>query len=201
MTLDVRTMCLGALSEEKASGYELQKSFKEGPYAHFLDASYGSIYPALTRLTEEGLVTWSEQIQEGRPDKKVYSITPAGRDALEDALRALPVEDKFRSEFLFFMSFCELMDTDHIARLIDNRINEVHSRQVFLDEADHEDTNVGHQFVLGYGRAMLEASLKYLRENRALVENPSVDHAPADHVSAKQTNGSTPVSPNQDQWK
>ncbi|HUD52482.1 hypothetical protein [Parvibaculum sp.] len=31
--------------------------FEDGPFSHFLDASYGSIYPALTRLTAESKVT------------------------------------------------------------------------------------------------------------------------------------------------
>lgn len=194
MTLDVRTMCLGALSQAKASGYELQKTFKEGPVAHFLEASYGSIYPALTRLTEEGLVTCSEQAQEGRPDKKVYSITPAGRDALEEALNALPAEDKFRSEFLFFMSFSDLMDTAQVTRLIDDRIDTVRSRQALLAETNQDNTTAGQEFVLGYGRAMLEASLKFLQENRSLVEAPSMKHAPV-----KKTNGATSPTVNQDQ--
>lgn len=196
MTLDVRTMCLGALSQAKASGYELQKTFKEGPVAHFLEASYGSIYPALTRLTEEGLVTCSEQAQEGRPDKKVYSITPAGRDALEEALNALPAEDKFRSEFLFFMSFSDLMDTDQVTRLIDERIDTVLGKQGLLEEAGQENLTAGQEFVLGYGRAMMQASLKYLQENRSLVETPSLDHS-----SIKKTNSGASPSVNQDQWK
>lgn len=196
MTLDVRTMCLGALSKEKASGYELQKNFKEGPLAHFLEASYGSIYPALTRLTEEGLVNCSEQAQEGRPDKKVYSITPEGQDALEGALSDLPAEDRFRSEFLFFMSFSDLMETSQVTRLIDDRIDTVRAKQALLEETDPSDITAGQEFVLGYGRAMMEASLKYLQENRSLVENPSLDH-----TSVKQTNGGTSPSANQDQWK
>lgn len=196
MTLDVRTMCLGALSEAKASGYELQKTFKEGPVAHFLEASYGSIYPALTRLTEEGLVTWSEHTQEGRPDKKVYSITDAGREALEIALRALPAEDRFRSEFLFFMSFSDLMDNGQVTRLIDDRIHTVLAKQALLEQTDPSNITAGQKFVLGYGRTMLDASLKYLQENRSLVETPS-----SDHTSVKQTNGGTSPSVNQDQWK
>lgn len=196
MTLDVRTMCLGALSIAEASGYELQKNFKEGPLAHFLEASYGSIYPALTRLTDEGLVTCSEHTQEGRPDKKVYAITPDGQDALEVALRASPAEDRFRSEFLFFMSFSDLMDTSQVSGLIDDRINTARSRQALLEETDPSDITAGQKFVLGYGRAMLEASLKYLQENRSLVEDPSLDHA-----SVKQTNGGASPSVNQDQWK
>lgn len=195
MTLDVRTMCLGALSIEEASGYELQKNFKEGAFSHFLEASYGSIYPALTRLTEDGLVTCSEQVQAGRPDKKVYSINDAGRGALADALAGLPAEDKHRSEFLFFMSFSDLMDSRQIERLVDTRVETLRDRLALIDEAEAEAFSKGQEFVLGYGRVILEASIKYLEENRYLVEQ-----APAGALkTGKPGNGTaaplTPVPP------
>lgn len=179
MTLDVRTMCLGALSKEEASGYELQKNFKEGPFSHFLEASYGSIYPALTRLTEEGLVTCSEQAQAGRPDKKVYSVTEAGRDTLKNALADFPAEDKHRSEFLFFMSFWDLMEADQIGRLIDLRIKTLLDRLAHIDESELEAKAKGQEFVLGYGRTILEASIKYLKENRYLLEKNPEGRLPA----------------------
>lgn len=191
MSLDVRTMCLGALSEADASGYELQKNFKEGPFGHFLEASYGSIYPSLTRLTEEGLVTCSEHSQEGRPDKKVYSITEAGRDALKEALNAMPVEDKFRSEFLFFMFFSDLMDTDQISKLIDERVATTLARKAHIDETEGDIKTAGHAFVYGYGRAMVEASLKYLQEYRSLIEAPS-----SNTLTVKKTNGGSSASLN-----
>jgi DNA-binding PadR family transcriptional regulator len=170
MALDVRILCLGALSQADASGYELQKAFKDGPFGHFVEASYGSIYPALTRLTDEGLVTFSEHTQEGRPDKKVYSILDAGKASLVAAISDMPQTDKFRSEFLFFMTFAELMEETQIMRLIDERIAIFEDNKARLDETGNDVSTLGQKFVQGYGRAMVEASLKYLRENRALVE-------------------------------
>ena len=69
--MHVTTLCLGALVFGDATGYEINKMFEDGPFSHFLDASYGSIYPALTRLTEEGLVTCKAEQQERRPDKNL----------------------------------------------------------------------------------------------------------------------------------
>lgn len=182
MALDVRIMCLGVLSEGDASGYELQKAFKEGPYGHFLEASYGSIYPALTRLTEEGLATFAAHAQEGRPDKKVYSITEAGRTALTEAVSQDPLEDKFRSEFLFMISFADLMDKTQVAKLIDGRLEALRANEAILDEAENEVLTLGQKFVHGYGRAMMETSLKYLTENRDLVETSAAStDTPLEH--------------------
>jgi PadR family transcriptional regulator AphA len=44
--MNVRTLCLGILAQHDASGYEIKKAVEEGLFAHFIDASYGSIYPA-----------------------------------------------------------------------------------------------------------------------------------------------------------
>ena len=76
--MNVRTLCLGILTTGEASGYEIKKEIEEGLFSHFIDASYGSIYPALTQLAGEGLVTVRAEEQSGKPDKKVYAITPKG---------------------------------------------------------------------------------------------------------------------------
>ena len=83
--MDVKTVCLGMLTEGAASGYDLKKQF-ESTFGHFFSAGYGSIYPALSSLAADGLVDCEEIRQEGKPDRKVYRITDAGRDQLLSAL-------------------------------------------------------------------------------------------------------------------
>src|SRR5262245_954062 len=75
MDMDARVLCLGALHFGDASGYEIKKLFEEGDFRFFYETSFGSIYPALSRMVEDGLALVSEQAQDKRPDKKVYSIT------------------------------------------------------------------------------------------------------------------------------
>ena len=71
MSMNVRTLCLGVLTAGEASGYEIKKDIEEGMFSHFIDASFGSIYPALTQLAGEGLLTVRAEEQTGKPDKKV----------------------------------------------------------------------------------------------------------------------------------
>jgi PadR family transcriptional regulator AphA len=51
--MDIRTLCLGILTFGDATGYTIKKRL-EGPLRHFYDASFGSIYPALRKLTDAG---------------------------------------------------------------------------------------------------------------------------------------------------
>ena len=93
--MNVRTLCLGVLSSGEASGYEIKKEIEEGLFSHFIDASYGSIYPALTQLAGEGLVTVRAEEQSGKPDKKVYAVTPKGLDTLARSISVIPGRDKY----------------------------------------------------------------------------------------------------------
>lgn len=168
--MHVATLCLGALALKDASGYEIKKMFDEGWFSQFQEASYGSIYPALTRLTEEGLITCEAHAQEGRPDKKVYSITEDGRAALQQALNAPLQEDKFRSEFLFVMLFADLLPQALLGDLIDDKIRE-YGEDLSQIENGQDDESPGFTFVKGFGRAVCEAAYAYLQENRHLVED------------------------------
>src|SRR5271165_5481525 len=116
--MDVRTICLGILTRGDATGYEIKKLFEEDGYQHFVEASFGSIYPALNRLTQERLVSVREEAQEKRPDRKVYSITPAGQSAfLAALLKPLP-EDRHRSPFVFAMLFSHLLPPERVTAML-----------------------------------------------------------------------------------
>ncbi len=72
---------LGQLAGGPSSGYEVKARLEAGA-AHFWHASYSQIYAELRRLTELALVSEEHVQQDARPNKRVYTITPAGRRAL-----------------------------------------------------------------------------------------------------------------------
>ena len=76
---------LGQIAEGPASGYEVKARLEAGA-AQFWHASYSQIYAELRRLERLGYVTEERVLQEGRPNKRVYTITDAGRGALRDWL-------------------------------------------------------------------------------------------------------------------
>ena len=169
--MNVRTLCLGILTFQDASGYEIKKMVEEEVFSHFIDASYGSIYPALIKMLEEGLVTVRATEQDGKPDKKVYSITGAGRAELAHSLAVDPAKDKFKSEFLFQMLLNEYLSSEHIAAIYDAQIEYLkgemeHARSCTSEGAGRGENHPGMQFVGGYGMACLEAGLQYLEEHR-----------------------------------
>lgn len=96
---------LGLLSiGPSGSGYDIRKAI-ESSVGYFWSESYGQIYPALKRLTAEGLITPSVSASKPRQRRKEYSLTDAGRACLREWL-ALPFQnDPPRNEFLLKLFF------------------------------------------------------------------------------------------------
>ncbi|MCT6781373.1 PadR family transcriptional regulator [Streptomyces rubiginosohelvolus] len=72
---------LVSLLERPGSGYELARRF-ERSIGHFWTATHQQIYRVLGRMVADGLLLVREVEQQGRPDKKEYSVTGPGRAAL-----------------------------------------------------------------------------------------------------------------------
>ena len=176
--MDIKTTCLGVLMLGEASGYEIRKAFEEGPFSHFAEGGFGSIYPALTKLTDEGLVTCSAHAQDRRPAKKIYRITDAGWTYLEGAMRAkVPGEDKYKSDLLFVLFFADWQDPVWIGRVIDARIDFYREKLQLMEQALQEHPEMkGRQLVHGFGQAVYSASLDYLLTHRADFIAAAADH-------------------------
>ena len=178
MTMNVRTLCLGILSLQEATGYEIRKMVEEGAFSHFIDASYGSIYPALAQLLKEGLVSVrAEPSESGRPLRKVYSITPQGRAELTKALATDPAPDKFKSEFLFQMLFMERIDPAQLALTYDAYIAEQEAELKQLREArELPSDHPGAEFVRAYGETVLSTIIDFLKSRRGQMLRAFTEH-------------------------
>jgi len=165
--MNAKILCLGILSRGEATGYEIRKHVTEGPFSHFFDASYGSIYPALNRLSEEGLVDGRAMAQENRPDKKVYRITPAGRLALVEALTDKPEADRLRSQFTFMLFFGHLLSARHLDETISDRLAWYRESIARMEQCceEAEGGAAGERFTLGLGLAVYRAAAGYLEDH------------------------------------
>lgn len=182
MALDVKTACLGVLMRGDATGYEIKKLFEEGPYSYFFDAGFGSIYPALARLCEEGLATARDVEEPGRPRKKVYTITPAGRAAFRMALLDPPAGDRCRSEWVFLTWFAELLPPELLQRRIDERLAWYRAELAQMRACDGP-TTPGQRFLTGLGQAMYQAAADYIERHGPALVREVAQQAPAAHAA------------------
>ena len=77
---------LGLLNYGDMTGYEIMTAFHES-LSHFWTAQTSQIYRELQALEAEGWIRSQLVAQKSRPDKKVLSITEAGREELGRWLR------------------------------------------------------------------------------------------------------------------
>ena len=164
--MNVRTICLAILYDGEATGYEIRKLSVDGEYSYFVDASYGSIYPALAKLEAEKLVTSRIEPQEGKPAKKIYSITEAGRTAFIDSLFDDLGEDEFRSEFLLFARFASELPASLVETRLNERIEQIDATLADLDRLRQDHTHPGDGWVIDYGRTCLTAARDYIQAHR-----------------------------------
>jgi PadR family transcriptional regulator AphA len=171
--MDVRTLSLGMLTHGPMTGYEIKKCLEEN-FRHIVSAGYGSIYPALAELAAEGLVAVTEIEQERRPDKKVYRLTPSGRERLMADLLETKARHRVRSEFLVLMYFAHLLPHAKVEEAIDTIVSQW-ERWLYEDlehyEAQQsgvagEPMTPGMRFAVGYGRTVLTAALAYVKRQR-----------------------------------
>ncbi|MBB4285725.1 PadR family transcriptional regulator [Roseospira goensis] len=178
MPLDSKTLCLGALDAGYNTGYDIRKAFEDGPFQLYQSLSYGSIYPALNALLADGLVTCTEQAQDGRPDKKVYAITEAGRTALRAALLQPLGFDRLRSEFMFALAFAHLMSPGQVSRLLDDYARGY--RELAEDLACTDaDPPPGRRFLVRLGQEGCLTWARCVEKHRAALEADLTARDPA----------------------
>ncbi|MGB3301627.1 PadR family transcriptional regulator [Gordonia sp. (in: high G+C Gram-positive bacteria)] len=74
---------LVSLSERPGTGYEIGQQFSRS-IGYFWSATHQQIYRTLKKLHADGLVSFESIAQDGRPDKKVYTLSNAGEAMLAD---------------------------------------------------------------------------------------------------------------------
>ncbi|MCH9667454.1 MAG: PadR family transcriptional regulator [Actinomycetia bacterium] len=72
---------LVSLCEQSGSGYELTRRFDRS-IGYFWAATHQQIYRTLRAMEDDHWVHGTEVAQRGRPDKKVYAVSDAGRAEL-----------------------------------------------------------------------------------------------------------------------
>lgn len=116
---------LGLLCLKPQTGYDIKKYMDtEGRFLHG-SVHYSQLYPALKNLVKEGLVSYVEEQRGGRPDAKIYTINPAGRDYFLEWLRS-PLENVFDyrdSELIARLCFGGMLDKATILRMLYNELD------------------------------------------------------------------------------
>ncbi|MBN2908866.1 PadR family transcriptional regulator [Polycladomyces sp. WAk] len=173
---------LGLLDKGELSGYDIANQFKEGEIGQFWSAKHSQIYPELKKLTDEGLIQYQTVIQGSKLEKKIYSITPDGKQELHEWLTHFGPIPAVKDEFMLKAYFVSSMSPNEAKDLFRDQFNKRKEKLAFLEKRFDElqkkmtdpvarSPHFGHYLVLtramerekGY-IAWLEKALKWLEE-------------------------------------
>lgn len=122
--MDIQSIILGFLMRKSMTGYDLKKAFSIS-FSFFSGLSYGSIYPALKKMETRGLITKHVEIQDGLPNRKVYTITETGRKAFLDSLRSPLAPEQPKSAFLMRLFFFAYLSPDERKKIVAQHLESV----------------------------------------------------------------------------
>ena len=82
----IALLVLSLIAEEPMYGYRIIKELEARSESYFR-MKEGSLYPVLHQLEKDGLVRTEWRYQKGKPNRRYYSITRKGAQALAQAKR------------------------------------------------------------------------------------------------------------------
>ncbi len=121
--MSLKYAVLAALLEGEASGYELSKLF-DVSLANFWPATPQQLYRELERLAQDGLVEARVVQQERRPNKRMFTLTAAGRQQLGTfAVEPTRRPTAIRDELLIKIQAMDGTDPEAPRALVEERLS------------------------------------------------------------------------------
>jgi DNA-binding PadR family transcriptional regulator len=108
---------LAVLANRPCSGYDLAKQF-DGSVGFFWHATHQQIYRELTKLEESGWVDLEVMRQDGKPDRKCYSINAAGMVHLREWIAQPAALPPIKDELLIKLFVGHLVPSETLIQLL-----------------------------------------------------------------------------------
>ena len=162
----VRNAILGLLADHPRHGYELRAAFEALAGGEALWAlKPAQVYTTLARLEEGGLVVQDGVEQDGGPEKRVYSLTVAGRAELTDWFASGISAEHQRDEFFIKLMLSLVTDVANPYRVIQAQrgklFQDLHDLTTRRNRANPR-TELAQIFLLDKSIMHLEADLRWL---------------------------------------
>lgn len=114
---------LGLLNYQDMTGYDIDRNFRK-PIAFFWHAQTSQVYKELNVLTKNDWVESRIEIQTGKPNKKIFTITEEGKMELTRWLRDADLSElmKYKNPLLIKIFYASNVDLDSTMRLLEKYI-------------------------------------------------------------------------------
>ena len=170
---------LGLLSEQPLSGYDIKKLI-EIRFRFFWNESYGQIYPVLKKLTQQGLIVESPDLESKRNTRR-YTITESGLETLRQWLLTNPEKESVRIELLLKLYFSSLEDPElmikYITAFMTNHQKDLMILNLFKAELEKiSDPYQNHQNILSVIDFGIKTNQAYLGWCKETIDRLEANH-------------------------
>lgn len=171
---------LGLLIRDKMYGYDIKTIF-DTSLSYLWNASESQIYTTLRRLESDGLVSSTLVVQDQRPNRRVYELTPTGRSEFEDWVKDDVPERFSKDEFLTKLFFCGDADMEVALHHLEGHLENLQRQLAYVNDQYKKYANYSgrHQrrvyfrlIALRYKQVTLEAAEVLVREEIQRIMNP-----------------------------
>ena len=162
-TVSFRYFILGLLTQQPMSGYDIKRLLKGFSWL-IGSPSFGSLYPTLHALLKDDLVTVEIVPREGNPPRKIYSITEAGRQVLQEWIDQPVVSDAPLKAFVMRLILASNFSYDGLIAYLQQRRSQVAAHHATLEQIAEplDEMDLGQRLALGYGLAIAATELAWL---------------------------------------
>jgi PadR family transcriptional regulator AphA len=163
-SVNLRYFTLGLLTQQAMSGYDIRRVFKSLGWL-VGNPSFGSLYPALHALQQDGLVTLETDSRENKPPRKIYSITKTGRQTLDEWINRPAGSNASIKAFVMRLILSDNLPQAGLITQLYQRRAQITAHLAALEQnpgALDRRADLGKHLALDYGLALATAELAWL---------------------------------------
>jgi len=158
------------------SGYDIRKFIAE-QISFFWHESFGSIYPLVKQLTEEGLIVSKREDNPGRPGRNILRLTPKGRKAFAQWQSEAVQSEQIKSELLLKIFLSNRSNLGSLAKQLKTFLAEQSEQLSYLRQTKSQiETEAGSSknrafwlMTIRRGELVAEARIKWANESLATI--------------------------------
>lgn len=133
---DLETAILGLLYEEPQHGYQLEKTIEGWGMRNWTPIGFSSIYYVLKKAGKKELVESKLEKVEGKPSRKVFTITDLGKNTMKEKLTSLlSWNKKLINPFDLGLAYLNYLEPQEVIDCLENYLESAQGRIKFLESS------------------------------------------------------------------
>jgi len=181
----VQLWLLLLLSDRPMYGYEIIREL-ERRFSGYWQPKTGTVYPALEKMEEKGLITGQIEFRDHGPDRKHYAITTKGMDKLKSAMiqwaKMTEMIDTYRERHQALFKFKKSCTRDEAANIL-TKLGTAFERETF----EFSDIFATGEKSRAFPGQQVFMKLLYAKENHKYEIHMELEWMPPNGKSTKET--------------